>query len=36
MWIVVFLVGLSLISIAAYFLLTYAFYWGDKKGPPKR
>ena len=35
-WLIVFFFVLLFISVLVYVLVIKAFYWGDKKEPPKR
>ena len=35
-WLILFFVGLLFLCLLVYFLVVRAFYWGDKKEPPKK
>jgi len=35
-WIALFFFVLLALSLSVYVLVVRAFYWGDKKGPPKK
>lgn len=36
LWLLLFLIVLTALSLLVYGLVVYFFYWGDKDGPPTK
>ena len=33
-WLIIFLIGLSILVVFVYYIVVKAYYWGDRSGPP--